>query len=807
MVDANALYVEITVNGVEATLDPTANNGVFTGRISLAEGSTDQVVIVRWYELFKNAPLELAFAEQTITVKDEGGGEQKVEFIEKNFNYTSDFDNDNRSNLDERNARTDPRDINDPGLPPKEVDVVLRIQLPDERILNKADLLNTITPVATLNDNPVLLEKVGNSWVGRTKAVENSNAFASVTFYRASDQALILATSEFGQEVGGGAEYNFVGTEFKTDIHDQDTDNLSNLDEVLEDHDPLDSGSPVQDPCKTSNFAPGCTVDTDKDKKPDSQESETADTDQDGIPNYRESSLVDADKDGRSAEVDVDDEDPCKPSTNNAACAAQNLDTDGDGKTDIAEGSDDTDDDGTPDFRESSILDEDNDGVVDEADRNNTDPCIPSATSAPCVASQKDTDGDGKTDAEEGRTDTDGDGTLDFRESSILDADNDGTVDEADPANTDPCIPSATSAPCVANQKDTDGDGKTDVEEGRVDTDGDGTLDFRESSILDADNDGASDELDPANTDPCIPSATSEPCVANQKDTDGDGKTDVEEGRVDTDGDGTLDFRESSILDDDNDGASDEIDPANTDPCIPSTTSPPCVANQKDTDGDGKTDAEEGTGDSDGDDIADYLESSILDADSDTTVDEADIENDNPCVPTTLNAACAAQQQDTDGDGKTDLEEGSADTDDDGMLDFEESAILDADNDGFVDELDPSNADPCAPSNTTAACLALDTDGDKIPDVFPDNCPTIPNTDQLDTDGDGDGDACDKDDDDDGVLDLPDNCRTIPNPDQADTDGDGIGDPCDPDTVILPIKPVEPVRPVIPGPGFPVIER
>ncbi len=45
-----------------------------------------------------------------------------------------------------------------------------------------------------------------------------------------------------------------------------------------------------------------------------------------------------------------------------------------------------------------------------------------------------------------------------------------------------------------------------------------------------------------------------------------------------------------------------------------------------------------------------------------------------------------------------------------------------------------------------------DTDQDGIPDSI-DNCPTVANSNQLDTDGDGEGDACDLDDDGDGMPD------------------------------------------------------
>jgi hypothetical protein len=72
-----------------------------------------------------------------------------------------------------------------------------------------------------------------------------------------------------------------------------------------------------------------------------------------------------------------------------------------------------------------------------------------------------------------------------------------------------------------------------------------------------------------------------------------------------------------------------------------------------------------------------------------------------------------------------------------------------------------------------------DVDGDEVRNEF-DNCPTVKNGGQLDTDGDGQGDACDEDDDNDNVADGSDNCRTDFNPDQVDDDGDGYGNPCPP---------------------------
>ena len=73
-----------------------------------------------------------------------------------------------------------------------------------------------------------------------------------------------------------------------------------------------------------------------------------------------------------------------------------------------------------------------------------------------------------------------------------------------------------------------------------------------------------------------------------------------------------------------------------------------------------------------------------------------------------------------------------------------------------------------------------DYDRDGINDAV-DNCPTISNSDQLDSNHNGFGDVCeyDYDMDGDGVRDVHDNCPRVPNPDQLDSNHNGVGDACD----------------------------
>jgi hypothetical protein len=79
----------------------------------------------------------------------------------------------------------------------------------------------------------------------------------------------------------------------------------------------------------------------------------------------------------------------------------------------------------------------------------------------------------------------------------------------------------------------------------------------------------------------------------------------------------------------------------------------------------------------------------------------------------------------------------------------------------------------------TAGAADTDSDGDGVFDDD-DNCPSVANADQADSDSDGIGDACDGDVDGDGVTNDDDNCPTVANADQADADGDDIGNVCDP---------------------------
>lgn len=100
------------------------------------------------------------------------------------------------------------------------------------------------------------------------------------------------------------------------------------------------------------------------------------------------------------------------------------------------------------------------------------------------------------------------------------------------------------------------------------------------------------------------------------------------------------------------------------------------------------------------------------------------------------------------------------------------------------------------PANDTAVSalftVVKDGDGDGRPDNA-DNCPTVGNADQQDTDGDGQGNACDTDDDNDGIPDANEGSLGT-SPTNPDSDGDGVNDgqdafPADPNRTQTPPAP------------------
>ncbi|MBS0197722.1 MAG: thrombospondin type 3 repeat-containing protein [Planctomycetes bacterium] len=221
------------------------------------------------------------------------------------------------------------------------------------------------------------------------------------------------------------------------------------------------------------------------------------------------------------------------------------------------------------------------------------------------------------------------------------------------------------------------------------------------------------------------------------------------------------------------------------------------VTCERDLDGDGIADSQDGDRDGDGaangsdcapDNASAWRSLAYPDSDGDGVRDSVSLVA-CPCfgntVPAgyTLNANgpdnCVGtynpDQIDTDRDGRGD----GCDTDDD--------------NDFVPDASDCAPLDPAR--WTTTAYVDSDGDGYGVgPPVtvlcyglFPppgfasygyDNCPTMFNPDQQDVNFDGIGDACDQDLD--GVFDELDNCPHLYNPSQEDSNSNGVGSDCDP---------------------------
>ena len=238
----------------------------------------------------------------------------------------------------------------------------------------------------------------------------------------------------------------------------------------------------------------------------------------------------------------------------------------------------------------------------------------------------RDEDGDGITDADEGRAesrDSDGDRTPDYLDS---DSDDDGLPDalEAgdDSSSTPPIDTDADGTPDFIDT-DADGNGVLDALEGDGDGDGDGLADYRD---FDNDGDLVRDAMELGDAGEAADSDGDG--IQNWRDPDSDGDTilDGHEFGLDTDGDALPDQRD---LDSDGDGVPDANEAGDTDVfTVPVDTDMDGTPDFRDTDSDddGLSDSDEAlagssptTGDTDGDGVSDLIEVAASTSPTDAT--------------------------------------------------------------------------------------------------------------------------------------------------------------------------------------------
>ena len=230
----------------------------------------------------------------------------------------------------------------------------------------------------------------------------------------------------------------------------QDTDNDGYADYLDPDDDNDSVFSLFEGTDPDGDFNPADAIDTDKDGTPDYLDN---DDDGDGIPSLDE--IPDVDGDGNPSDALDFDQDGTPDYLDS--------DDDNDGLSTLTEGLKDTDRDGTPNYHD---LDDDNDGVPTLLELAASGTALDTDSDGIIDPYDSDDDGDGLLTADEDLNgngdprddDTDFDGKANYIESSLLDADADGVVDQLDSVDDDP-------------YNDQDGDGFPNLDETLAGTD------------------------------------------------------------------------------------------------------------------------------------------------------------------------------------------------------------------------------------------------------------------------------------------------------------------------------------------------
>ncbi|MDA9003231.1 gliding motility-associated C-terminal domain-containing protein [Flavobacteriaceae bacterium] len=308
----------------------------------------------------------------------------------------------------------------DPYVPIPEAEEFIEVNPNDEKVF---DLDTEITPVSEVDPSLINSDTDGDGIINSRDPDDDGDHIYS----------------EFEGSFVEGIVEDIIGD---FGAKDTDGDGFADFLDPDDDDDGVFSLFEGTDP--DGDFDPADAIDSDSDGTPDYLDS---DDDGDGIDSFNE--LADQDLDGNPSDaLDFDGD---------GTPDYLDTDDDNDGLLTINEGLKDTDGDGTPDYHDT---DDDNDGVPTLFELDASGNPLDTDGDGIIDAIDTDDDGDGLLTTDEDLNgngdprddDTDNDGIPNYLESSLLDQDEDGVVDQYDTVDDDP-------------YNDQDGDGYPNLDE------------------------------------------------------------------------------------------------------------------------------------------------------------------------------------------------------------------------------------------------------------------------------------------------------------------------------------------------------